>query len=419
MGIGLLILGAGLLLLRPSLIAMAIPFILYSGLHVFFALGLNTPALTVERTTSHHRIAEGEELLVTLCCALKPGEHSCHVSIVDALPLDAQLISGETQFLGHLMPGDPATISYRLQLPRGVHEFKGIYVMVWTRWGIASHMEFIEHATEVIAHPLTTRLARIDIRPRRTRAFAGPVKANQGGQGMDFFGCRSYVPGDDVRRINWRAYARQNTLIVNEYELERIVDISIVLDARMQAHCQLDSGSTFDHCARAAGSLSSLFLGAGNIVGLLIYGAYLHWVFPGTGRSQQQRILDNLARAYPEEKAVFEDLRNLPTRLFPAQSQIVLISPLVDQDDVEVVALLVDRGYSVILVCPHVMSWERTQIHASSVSPLAERMAGMQRELFLDSLVRTGTSVVNWDVSEPLAVALERDIGHPFERRHR
>jgi len=419
MAIGIIILGAGLMLLRPSLIALAIPFVAYSGIRVYLELGLDTPGLVIERTTSRHRMAEGDELEVSLTCALQPGEPACHVSLVDDLPKHAKLVSGEIQYLGPLVPGEPATITYCVELPRGFHEFKGIQAMVWSRWGIASHTEFVEHASEVIVHPSTSRLARIDIRPRRTRAFAGPVKANMGGQGMDFFGCRSYVPGDDVRRINWRAFARQNSLIINEYELERIVDISIVVDARMQAHCQLNGESTFDHCARAAGSLSELFLSSGNIVGLLVYGAYLHWVFPGTGRTQQQRILDNLSRAYPEEKAVFEDLRNLPTRLFPAQSQIVLISPLVDQDDVEVVALLVDRGYSVILVCPHATTWEEERVGETATSPLAGRISRMQRELFLDSLVRTGTRIVNWDVLEPLAVAIERDIGHPFERRHR
>ena len=111
-------------------------------------------------------------------------------------------------------------------------------------------MESVIHESAIIAHPKIEAVGAISIHPRRTRAFAGPVKANQGGQGLDFFGCRSYVPGDDIRRINWRAYARQDTLIVNEYELERLADVNIVVDARLRAHCQLGTESTFDHSLR-------------------------------------------------------------------------------------------------------------------------------------------------------------------------
>jgi uncharacterized protein (DUF58 family) len=279
-------------------------------------------------------------------------------------------------------------------------------------------METISDESIIIAHPRTEPVGAITIHPRRTRAFAGPVKANRGGQGLDFFGCRSYVPGDDIRRVNWRAYARQDTLIVNEYELERLADVNVIVDARLQAHCQLGKETTFDHSIRAAGSLASHFLRAGNIVGLLVYGDLVHWVFPGVGKRHERKIFDALASSYAADKEVFEDLRKVPTRLFPAQSQLIFVSPLTDEDDVEVIALLIDQGYSIILVCPHATTWETEQIGSSASAQIASRMANLRRSLFLDSLIRTGTRIVNWDVAEPLAYAIERDLGVSFFRRH-
>jgi len=419
MGIGIALLAAGMLVKHGGILALAVPLILYSCLSAIFGTTLTTPALAIQRTLSRHRMIEGEDVDVTVdisCPFSEPRRAS--VSIIDPLPAGAVLLEGENQFLAPLVPGQTVTLTYRMSLPRGEHALSEVHVTAWSSSGLASQRFSIEAPSTVTAHPRTESLGAIPIRPRRTRAFAGPVKANIGGQGLDFFGCRSYVPGDDVRRINWRAYARADTLIVNEYELERIADVSIIVDARLAAHCQLTDETTFDHAVRGAGSLSSYFLRTGNIVGLLVYGDLVRWVFPGVGKPQERRILDALAASYAAEKEVFEDLRNIPTRLFPAQSQLVFISPLTSDDDVEVIAMLEERGYSVLLVCPHASAWEAEQVKSVPSAHLAVRMAALRRAMFLDSLARTGTRIVNWDVSEPLSFAIERDLGISFFRRH-
>ena len=392
----------GMLLKHGGMLALAVPPILYSCLCVISTLRLSFPSLYVRRTVSRRRMIEGEELEIAVDVASEFGDVDRHfISVIDQLPARVQLIEGENQFLGPLLRGQSVRFSYRVLLPRGKHEFSGIVVTAWSRWGLASRMESIPHESTIIVHPKTEPLGAITIHPRRTRAFAGPVKAKLGGQGLDFFGCRSYVPGDDIRRINWRAYARQDKLIVNEYELERLADVSIIVDARLQAHCRLGEDTTFDYSLRAAASL-----------------AIVHWVFPGVGKIQERRIFDSLAAAYAAEKEVFEDLRKIPTRLFPAQSQLVFVSPLIDDDDVEVIALLIDRGYSIILVCPHAATWEAEQIGSSPSAQIATRMSDLRRSLFLDSLVRAGTQIINWDVAEPLGQAIERDLGVSFFRRH-
>ncbi|MBU1049801.1 DUF58 domain-containing protein [Candidatus Bipolaricaulota bacterium] len=419
MGIGLAILILGMLLTNGAFLALAVPPILFSCFSAIQSMQLRLPVLNIERTVNRHRMIEGEEVKVTVDVSSTFGTTGRYfISVIDTLPGGAQLVDGENQFLGPFVQGQSAQFSYRVVLPRGKHVFKEFVVTGWSRWGLASRMESVAHESIVIAHPKTDPVGAITIRPRRTRAFAGPVKANQGGQGLDFFGCRSYVPGDDIRRVNWRAYARQDTLIVNEYELERLADVNVIVDARLQAHCRLGAETTFDHSLRAAGSLASHFLRVGNIVGLLVYGDLVHWVFPGVGKRQERKILDALATSYAADKEVFEDLRKVPTRLFPAQSQLVFISPLTDEDDVEVIALLIDQGYSILLVCPHATTWEAEQIGPTPSAQLATRMANLRRSLFLDSLVRTGTRIVNWDVSEPLALAIERDLGVSFFRRH-
>jgi len=423
--IGLWILVAGLLLRHAGLLVLAVPPILFTCVLVLTSLSFEAPTVHVLRKLSRHRATEGEEVdIVTEI--LIPFAHKCggELSVIDDVPTSSELVRGENQFLGELLPDESVQLEYTIRLPRGVHHFPPARATAWSKWGWAGGRfeiqdEDLPGESVIVAEPATELLGAISIRPRRTRAFAGAVKANLGGQGLSFYSSRSYVPGDDVRRINWRAYARQGSLVVNEYELERMADVSIIVDARLIAHFRLGDETTFDHAVRAAGSLAVHFIRAGNIVGLLVYGDIIRWIFPGTGKVQERRILNSLAASFAAEREVFEDLANMPTRLFPARSQLVFVSPLVDDDDVEVIAQLIDRGYSLILVSPHASTWEAEQIASHDAASLAARIATLRRSLYLSTLVRAGAKVVSWDVAEPLGLAIERDLGASTFRRHR
>ena len=419
LGIGLALVAAGLLLLNGSLVAAAIPLLLFVSVRALAAPRPAVSDLRLERILDRPGATEGDEIGIELAVH-NAGRGIGLLSITDGTPAGLAVTQGNAQFLGRLAADGAATVSYTVLAHRGLHPFDDVLVRIWSPWGLAVRESRVQLDTRLKAHPRIEKLDPITIRPQRTRAFAGPVRAHRGGQGLDFYGCRAYTPGDDVRRLNWRAYARQDSLIVNEYELERIADVNIVLDARAKSHARLGRETTFDHSIRAAASLASHFLGQGNNVGLLVYGDYMHWVFPGIGRLQQERILDELTEARLGDKAVFEELRFIPTRLFPPRSQLILVSPLVDENDIEIVALLVDRGYSVLLVCPHSMSlWQTDQpTEEDAVEGLARQILELRRDLFLGSLAGIGTSVIDWRVEEPLRVAC-RSIHHSRVRRYR
>jgi len=419
LGIGFALVAVGLLFLNGSIVAAAIPLLLFASARMLSAPRQAAVDLRIERTLDRLRSVEGDEIGVEL--TVYNGDRGIALlSIKDGTPAGLHPIEGHTQFLGRLPAGGTVTVSYVVRAQRGLHAFTEVRVRVWSPWTLSMRESRVLVDTAVKVHPRFETLDPITIRPQRTRAFAGPVRANRGGQGLDFFGCRAYTPGDDVRRINWRAYARLDSLIVNEYELERIADVNIILDARAKSHARLPEGTTFDHSVRAAAGLASHFLAQGNNVGLLIYGDYMQWVFPGIGRLQQERILDELAEARLGDKAVFEELRFIPTRLFPPRSQLILVSPLVDEDDIEIVALLIDRGYSILLVCPYSMRVghdERRTADTSAVD-LATRILDLRRDLFLGGLAGVGASVIDWRVEHPFRVAC-RQIHHSRLRRYR
>jgi uncharacterized protein (DUF58 family) len=245
------------------------------------------------------------------------------------------------------------------------------------------------------------KLRRLAIRPQRTRSAAGSVPARLGGSGIDFFGVREYRTGEPRRWINWRASARHPaSLFTSEFQRERIADVGLILDARRSTDVRRDGDSLFEYAVQAAATLAQVFLSDGNRVGLLVYGHFLDWTYPGYGKVQRELILRALARAETGDSQVFDSLDFLPTRYLPAQSQLVLISPLCP-DDVPMLVRLRARGYQLLVIRPDPIRFEVGDGRQHPDLELAVRVLRVERGLVLRKLQQAGVQVVDWSVDQP------------------
>jgi uncharacterized protein (DUF58 family) len=255
-----------------------------------------------------------------------------------------------------------------------------------------------------------SQVRRIPIRPLRTRGFAGPIPSRQSGSGTDFLGVRGYEPGDPPRRINWRLSARHpRDLFTNEFEQDRIADVGLILDARERTDITANGSALFEHTVEATAALADVLLADGNRVGLLIYGRGLERTFPGYGKHQRLRILRALAQAQVGDSLVFDSMDYLPTRFFPAKSQLVVISPLCE-DDPPVLSRLRSRGYEILVVSPNPVAFESDLLPPSPSVELARRIADVERGLWLRQLQRVGIPVIDWRVGTPLATAVRAGL---------
>ena len=221
---------------------------------------------------------------------------------------------------------------------------------------------------------------------------------------------REYQSGDPQRWINWRVSARHpRALFTNEFEQERIADVGLILDARQRSHVLSSGDSLFEYAVRATASLAEAFLFDGNRVGLLIYGGFLDWTFPGYGKVQRERILRALARAETGEGLVFESLDYLPTRFFPARSQLVIISSLLS-DDLPMLIRLRARGYQILLISPDPGTFEARALESRPSVTLAARIVHLERALLLRKLRHAGIQVVDWQVDQPFDQAVHTSL---------
>ena len=389
----------GLTLLQGGPIALAIPLLVYWGAGLWFGPSGKT-SLRVTRTLGSDRVRPGEPVSVTVTLE-NAGDDLEEVTVRDRVPPGLEVMEGQTSALGPLPSGGKLVLRYTVRGPRGSYRFGNVEVAVGEPFHVRPRTELVEAPRQLFVLPEVRALRRVEIRPRQTRLHAGLVPARRGGPGTEFYGVRAYQPGDPLRSLNPWAMARDpERLYITEFEQERSADVGIIVDARRRADAHVGSMSLFEHSIEAAAALADAFLQGGHRVGLLVYGGHLDWTFPGTGRVQREKILRTLARARLGESLVFEGFDYLPTRLFPARSQIVLVSPLLPGDETMLIALRA-HGYAVLIVSPDPVSFEAKGFPDDEATRLAERIARVERALLLRRLQRAGIVVVDWNVEVP------------------
>ena len=173
-----------------------------------------------------------------------------------------------------------------------------------------------------------------------------------------YVSARPDQPGDPARRINARASARRDDAwYVTELEQERVADIGIIVDARARADVRRGGDSLFEHSIGAAAALSTAFLQRGDRVGVLLYGNAIEWIMPGYGALQRERLLRAFARASTGDRAALERFDEIPLRLFPARSHLIVISPLMPGDAAMVVRMR-GRDRHVLVIVPDPVDFE-------------------------------------------------------------
>jgi uncharacterized protein (DUF58 family) len=402
---------AGLVTLRGELLALAVPIVLY--LLAGFLRSREDIQLEIQRDLSCERTAPDLPVQVNLKVYNK-GTDLEEVVLEDTIPSDLQVRHGSTRHLVNIPSGKTFSWKYEISGQRGYYVFSNVAVEVRDLFGLIRRKRNFPTPGQLFILPPTMRLRNLAIRPRRTNVYSGTIPARIGGPGVEFFGVREYERGDPPAWINWRVSARYSQkLFSNEFEQERVADVGIVLDGRKRTNTLREGHSLFEYSVQAAGALADTFLAQGNRVGILLYGHYLHWTLPGYGKIQRERIMQRLAQAEPGESLVFDDLGHIPTKLFPAHSQIVLVSPLAP-DDFDVLLQLRALGYQVMVISPDPVAFEIAYLPRHPEVITAGRIVRMERDMLLQRLRHAGLQVLDWDVGKPFDQIAPVTLGRPL-----
>ena len=136
------------------------------------------------------------------------------------------------------------------------------------------------------------------------------------GFSVEFKQHRQYVPGDEIRHIDWRVFARSDRYYIREYEEETNLRATIILDrsGSMDYGGGKDGGvSKFEYATKLAACLSYLMLQQSDGVGLVTFDTQIRRYIPPRSRvSHMRTILSELEAGKPggetELGKVFHDL---------------------------------------------------------------------------------------------------------------
>jgi uncharacterized protein (DUF58 family) len=148
-------------------------------------------------------------------------------------------------------------------------------------------------------------LSRLSCLPIEARApmlgnVAGKHRSPHRGSSVEFAEYRKYVPGDDTRRLDWKAFARSDRFYIKEFEADTNLRAYFVVDASGSMNFS-GGGEPKIQCARRiAASLAYLLVNQGDAAGLSICADKLHLEVPPSRRAAHlERFFSTLGSVQP------------------------------------------------------------------------------------------------------------------------
>ena len=181
------------------------------------------------------------------------------------------------------------------------------------------------------------------------------------GFSVEFNSHREYAPGDDLRHVNWKIYARQKRLYVKEYDAETNMNLYIMLDISGSMTCANTGISKLDYASSLAAALSHLALKQHDAVGITLFAdEVVAHVPPKSKTHQLEEILRTIQNAKPAPVAETGRALQQCAELARHRGICIVISDLFDDTDALMTAIELMRFRNHEVIVFHVLDrWER------------------------------------------------------------
>jgi uncharacterized protein (DUF58 family) len=146
-----------------------------------------------------------------------------------------------------------------------------------------------------------SRLDSIELRARSIveGSMHGLHRSPYLGLSVEFASHREYTPGDDLRHLNWKLYARHDRLYIKEYDADTNLNLYLLVDASASMNCANTGRSKLHYAASLAGALAHLALRQGDAVGLTLFADTVTTYLPPRAKGNQ---LDEVLAAIASTK---------------------------------------------------------------------------------------------------------------------
>jgi uncharacterized protein (DUF58 family) len=195
---------------------------------------------------------------------------------------------------------------------------------------------------------------RLRVRAVTEGILSGLHRSPHHGQSVEFAEHKEYAPGDDVRRLDWRAYARLDKWYVKQFEQETNLRCYLVVDASGSMGWRGAEGrlTKLEYAGTLAASLAYLLVRQADAAGLVLCaGEVVRAVAPAATAGHLQPIVEALEAAEPKGPTRLGAAVDWIVEHAPRRSAVVVASDLLDPDEAVVrrLAQLARRRHEVTL----------------------------------------------------------------------
>ncbi|MGF1600156.1 MAG: DUF58 domain-containing protein [Acidimicrobiales bacterium] len=296
----------------------------------------------VARTASPSRLRAGAPARIDLGLQNRSRRSTPLISAHDSV----QGSRGAALLLAPIRPGLEARIAYRLPTSRrGLVKVGPLDLTLGDPLGLTRSKLRAAEVTNLMVHPQL-----LDLRPLTAIAGHDPTAELQpirslATAGDEFFALRPYVVGDELKRVNWRASARTDDLVVRQEERPRTGRVTVVLDRRREVY----DDAAFERAVSAAlSALHSAFRGGDALRFLTSAG---NAVTDIRSRSDLDAVDEQLALIEPTESASLLRTLEEQSRARRGGTLIVVTGAAVPHLDAAVARARKTFGLVVMIIC--------------------------------------------------------------------
>lgn len=179
---------------------------------------------------------------------------------------------------------------------RGEYHFGRLNIYISSPLRLVSRRYIFSQDEMVPTYPSYIQLRKYDLIAFSNNLFQyGVKKIRRIGHTMEFEQIKEYVPGDDIRTLNWKATAKKNSLMVNQFQDEKSQNIYMAIDKGRTMKMPFDGLSLLDYSINATLVLSNVILKKQDKAGIFSFSKKIeNRVVAEKRTSQMQKILESL-----------------------------------------------------------------------------------------------------------------------------
>ncbi len=212
------------------------------------------------------------------------------------------------------------------------------------------------HDSKRFLHPeAIRRISRLEIRARHIveGLQTGMHRSPYFGQSVEFLQHRQYVPGDDLRHVDWKVWAKQDRLYVKQFEEETNMRCTLLVD--VSASMQYGNGplNKYEYAATVATSLAYLLLKQHDSVACIAFDDHIRARSPlNSSQKHLHTIVRTLDANQPDQKTDAGAVLREIAEISPRRGMMVVISDLLGdvQSTLRGLRLLRQRGHDVLVL---------------------------------------------------------------------